>query len=165
MTSRRLGRAGAALCAIACAGLLCVAPVHAAGWATFPVDDSMSQTQAGAAQLRWHDALPTRGGPDLLDAAMDVRIVLNVSPWIGKPARIYMLMPPLPLSSLSVQWTSSGVLLPGRLSGGQRQLVYQGVVAGVRIEDLLRVTIAADAHDPATPRRVAFTFEIEVPSR
>ena len=165
MTPRRLGRAGAALCAIAWAGLLCVAPARAAGWATFPVDDSMSQTQAGAAQLRWHDALPTRGGPDLLDATMDVRIVLNVSPWIGKPARIYMLMPPLPLSSLSVQWGTSGVLLPGRLSGGQRQLVYQGVVAGARIEDLLRVAIAADAHDPATPRRVAFTFEIEVPSR
>lgn len=165
LTAPRLGRAGVALFAVACAGMLCVAPAHAAGWATFPVDDSMSQTQAGAAQLRWRDALPSRGEPDLLEATMNVRIVLNVSPWIGKPARIYMLMAPLPLSSLAVQWTTSGVLLPGRLSGGQRQLVYQGIVAGARIEDLLRVGVATDARDPATPRRVVFTFEIEVPSR
>jgi hypothetical protein len=150
---------------LTCGGLVGAAPASAAGWATFPVDDSMSQTQASAAQLRWRDALPSRSTANLLDATMDVRIVLNVSPWIGKPARIYMVMQPLPQSTLSVQWTSAGLLLPGHLSGGQRQLVFQGVVAGPRIEDTLRVSIAADARDAVAPRRVNFSFEIEVPSR
>ncbi len=95
---------------------------------------------------------------------MQVRVVLNLSPWVGKQARVYMVMPSLAQSSLTVQWTSTGLLAPGRLSGGQRQLVYQGIVPGARIEDTLRVTVLADARDAATPARVNFTFEIEVPS-
>ncbi len=96
---------------------------------------------------------------------MQVRVVLNVIPWVGKPARVYMVMPSLAQSSLAIQWTTSGLLLPGRLSGGQRQLVFQGVVPAARIEDTLRVTALADARDAATPARVNFSFEIEVPSR
>jgi hypothetical protein len=56
-------------------------------------------------------------------------------------------------------------LLPGRLSGGQRQLVYQGVIPGARLEDTMRVTASADARDAVTPPRVRFTFEIETPVR
>ena len=140
-------------------------PVLAAGWATFAVDDSMSYAQASAAQLRWRDALPSRNAADLLDATMDVRIVLNVTPWVGQPARIFMVMPTLVQSSLTVHWTTAGLLSPGRLASGQRQLVFQGVVPGARIEDTLRVFAVADARDAATPQRVNFTFEIEVPSR
>jgi hypothetical protein len=150
---------------ILCALLIQGAPCFAAGWATFAVDDSMSQVQGGAVPLRWRHALPSRGEQNLLDAALDVRIVLNLSPWVGKPARIYMVMPPLPQSSLSAQWTTAGTLLPGRISGGQRQLVFQGVVAGPRLEDTMRVVASVDARDPATPPRVNFTFEIEVPGR
>lgn len=137
----------------------------AAVWATYAVDDSMSQVQAGPAQFRWRQALPTRDAADLLDATTQVRIVLNVAAWVGNPARIYMVMPSLAQSNLSVQWATAGTLLPGRLSSGQRQLVYQGVIAGARIEDLLRVTASTDAGDAATPSRVRFTFEIETPLR
>lgn len=145
-----------------CVALLGAAPAGAAGWATFPVDDSMSQVLAPAAQLRWRNALPSRNGSSMLDATTQVRIVLNVAPWAGKLARIYMVMPPLPQSSLTVQWATAGTLLPGRLAGGQRQLVFQGVVPGPRIEDTMQVTAVMDARDPATPPRVNFTFEIEV---
>ena len=151
--------------ALACLNALGVAPADAAGWLTFAVDDSMSQVQAGAAPLRWRNALPTRNGSNLLDATLDVRIVLNLAPWVGKPARIYMVMPPQPHSSLAVQWVTAGTLLPGRLAGGQRQLVFQGVVPGARLEDTMRVTAVTDGHDATTPSRVNFTFEIEVPSR
>ncbi len=148
-----------------CGGAFAGAAAIAAGWSTFPVDDSMSQPQAAPAQLRWRDPLPSKRTANMLDATMDVRIVLNVSPWVGKPARIYMLMPPLPQSSLTVQWATAGVLLPGRLSGGQRQLVFQGVVPGPRLEDTMRVISSVDARDPVTPKRVNFTFAIEVPNR
>lgn len=153
-----------ALSAVAGAALW-VQPSLAAGWATFAVDDSMSHTQASAAQLRWRDSLPSRNAVDMLDATMDVRIVLNVTPWVGQPARIYMVMPALVQSSLTVHWTTSGLLSPGRLTSGQRQLVFQGVVPGARIEDTMRVVAVADARDAATPQRVNFTFEIEVPGR
>ncbi len=140
-------------------------PCLAAGWVTYAVDDSMSHTLASAAQLRWRDSLPSRSAVDLLDATMDVRIVLNVSPWVGQPARIYMVMPALVQSSLTVHWTTTGLLAPGRLTSGQRHLVFQGVVPGARIEDTMRVVAVADARDVATPQRVNFTFEIEVPGR
>jgi len=139
-------------------------PCPAAGWATYQIDDSMSQTQAPSAALRWRNPLPSRNTLDQLEATMQVRVVLNLSPWVGKPARVYMVMPILSQSSLAVQWTTAGLLSPGRLSGGQRQLVFQGVVPGARIEDTLLVTVLADARDAATPARVNFTFEIEVPS-
>lgn len=141
------------------------APTWAATWATYPVDDSLSQVQAGAAQFRWRDRLPSRDSGHLLDATLDVRIVLNVAAWVGSPARIYMVMPSVAPSNLTVQWATAGTLLPGRLSGGQRQLVYQGVIAGPRIEDTLRVLASTDASDAATPPRVRFTFEIETPGR
>lgn len=144
---------------------LLVSPALAATWVTYPVDDSLSQVQASAAQFRWRSALPSRDVGHLLDATMDVRIVLNVAAWVGNPARIYMVMPPVAPSNLTVQWATAGTLLPGRLSGGQRQLVYQGVIPGPRIEDTLRVLASTDASDAATPQRVRFTFEIETPSR
>ena len=134
----------------------------AASWATFQVDDSLSQVLEPSAQLRWRNPIPNRATSNILDATMNVRIVLNTSPWIGKPARIYMLMPPQPQSSLSVQWTTSGLLLPGRLSGGQRQLVFQGAVSGPRIEDWMHVSVTTDARDQVTAPRTNFTFEIEV---
>ena len=109
--------------------------------------------------------MPSKQSANLLDATTEVRIVLNVSPWIGKPARIYMVMPQLPQSTLTVQWTTAGALLPGRLSGGQRQLVFQGVIAGARLEETMRIVASTDARDAVTPARVNFTFEIEVPSR
>lgn len=142
-----------------------VAPSFAAGWSTFAVDDSMSQVQGPAAQLRWRETWPSKETVHLLDAVVDVRIVLNVSPWVGQPARVYMVMAPLPQSSLTVQWATGGTLLPGRLSGGRRQLVFQGVIPGARLEDTLRVVTSADARDPVTPSRVNFTFEIEAPGR
>ena len=139
------------------------APALGAGWTTFQVDDSQSQLQTPYAQLRWRELVPTRETSNALSGRIDVRIVLNTMSWVGRQARIYMVMPPLPQSSLSVSWTTSGTLLPGQLAGGQRQLVFQGVVPGPRIEDFLRVVIASDARDPVTPSRVSFTFEIEVP--
>jgi hypothetical protein len=145
-----------------CAGLLVAAPCWAAGWSTFPIDDSLSQVQAPAAQLRWRHALPARGESNLLDATTDVRIVLNTTPWVGRLARIYMRMPVLPQSTLTVQWTTGGVLQAGRLAGGQRQLVFQGVVPAARMEDTMRVMITSDARDAGTPERVNFGFEIEV---
>jgi hypothetical protein len=132
-----------------------------AGWRTFPIDDSL--TQAPAVQLRWRDALPSTDSASLLAAVAEVRIVLNVGQWLGKSARIYMLMPPQPLSSMAAQWVTSGTLLPGRLSGGQRQLVFQGPISSSQLRDTMRITLSADARDAMNPSHLNLGFEIEVP--
>ena len=136
----------------------------AANWRTYPVDDSLSHTEPPSGTLRWRAPMPTPGAAPMLDALLNVRIVLNLSRWVGKSARIYMIMPPLPQSSLSVEWVGSGTLQGGRLSSGQRQLVYQGVVARPRLEDTLKLRASVDARDTAPLPPVNFRFEIEVPA-
>lgn len=64
----------------------------------------MSQAQGGPAPLRWRPSLPSKNTSSQLDAALDVRIVLDLKAWVGKPARIYMVMPPLAPSGLTIQW-------------------------------------------------------------
>ena len=164
---RCAGGIGHRLAALAAAAVLgCLAPAAtAASWQTFVVDDSMTQVLSGGTRLNWRTPTPSRHAADQLTASVSVDVVLNLTPWVGKLARIYMVMPPLPQSTLTVQWTTRGLLMPGQLSGGQRQLVFQGVVPGARLEDLMRVTALANAGDPTTPPRVNFTFEIEVQGR
>jgi hypothetical protein len=134
----------------------------AAGWSTFAIDDSMTRVTGPAAQLQWRDAMPSTRSAPLLDATLDVHVVLNVGGWIGRPARIYMQMPAQPQTGMRVHWTTRGQLLPGQLSAGGRQLVYQGVIGAARLEDDLRVTATVDARDPAPPVQTRFGFEIEV---
>lgn len=138
---------------------------QAAGWATYALDDSASRIEGPAPALRWRTPLPNRSAANLvLDATTSVHIVLNLAPFVGKSARIYMTMPWTALSSLAVDWVGAGTLQNGRLTGGQRQLVWQGVVGAVRLEDTLRVHASVDARESAAPAPVAFRFEIEVPA-
>lgn len=137
----------------------------AAGWRTHVVDDSLSQVAAGVVPFRWRSVGPSRRDEPPLEASTEVRIVLQTAAWVGQPARIYMVLPPQPgAPSLAVQWATRGVLLPGRLTGGQRQLVFQGAVPGPQMQDLLQVTAWARGDDAALPSRLNFSFEIEVPS-
>ena len=137
--------------------------VHAATWRTFAVDDSQSQAVSAAVPFRWRSMGPSRTGDAPLEAVTEVRIVLQTSAWAGLPARIYMVMAPQPMApSLSVQWSTRGVLLPGRLSGGQRQLVFQGAVPAASLQDALHVTALAWPGDAGSPQRLNFSFEIEV---
>lgn len=168
MTSARvltLPRAGGALAATLLCALMvgAAAPAQAATWRTFAVDDSQSQVLSAPVPFRWRHLGPGRPGEPLLEAVTDVRIVLQTGAWVGLPARIYMVMPPpTTASTLAVQWSTRGVLLPGRLVGGQRQLVFQGAVPAALMQDALHVTVSAWQGDAAAPQRLNFSFEIEV---
>lgn len=114
--------------------------------------------------LRWSDPLPNRRSAPRLEGRAEVKLVLNTAPWVGRQARIYMAMPAVAPATLGIEWRTDGRLLPGRLGGGQRQLVFQGVVPSPRLEDTLHVDVHADARDPVTPSQIRYTFTIEVPS-
>jgi hypothetical protein len=108
--------------------LLCGAGARAGGWTSYVLDDSASQVLTPPTAMRWQDPLPRRASGTRLVGDAEVRVVLNTAPRVGRRARIYMLMPPLPQSTLGIEWRTGGLLLPGKLSGGQRQLVFEGVV-------------------------------------
>ena len=109
---------GLALCwALACGSASVCAAV-------FTVDDSASSV-LGDGKWRWRSL--QFGSPDSMtvDSRFSVHAVLNTQPWVGKPARIYMLLAPQP-TRLSLQWTTRGTLLAGRIEPGQRVLVFDG---------------------------------------
>jgi hypothetical protein len=138
-------------------------PAAAGGWQGHAVDDSLTLVP-GPVQWQWRDALPSRHTAPLLQAELSVQVVLALGPWVGRPARIYMAMPSMPPSSLSARWTTGGTMLAGSLAGGQRHLVFQGIVPVPRMEDTLRMQLQADARDPVLPQQVRFDFQIEVAS-
>ena len=144
------------------ASLAWAASATSAATRTYVVDDSQSRVEPISPVLRWRTPLPLRGAAPMLDALLNVRVVLNLAPWVGKSARIYMVMPMSNPSSLSVEWTGAGNLRGGRLSSGQRQLVYEGIVTAPRLEDTLKLRASVDARDTTTLPPVDFRFEIEV---
>ncbi|HZH42560.1 MAG TPA: hypothetical protein VEY50_00520 [Lysobacter sp.] len=140
--------------------LLLVALTTSAAAATYPVDDSRSQVFGGAVRLQWHDPAP--GRTDLATGELSVLARLWVAPWRGRVGRIYLVLPPQPLTTVSVRWTTRGVLLPGAVQSGQRVLVYAGEIRSDQIEDMLQLTITADGNRLVRTEQLEFRFEIDV---
>ena len=145
---------GLALCwALACGSASVCAAV-------FTVDDSASSV-LGDGKWRWRSL--QFGSPDSMtvDSRFSVHAVLNTQPWVGKPARIYMLLAPQP-TRLSLQWTTRGTLLAGRIEPGQRVLVFDGTVTAALLRDQLEIQASADGRELRSAQRLRVSYEIEV---
>lgn len=128
----------------------------------FPVDDSASEVLASAPlKMHWDAPVPGPGRPNTIAGEVLVRVRLNTSPWRGRNARIYQILPPQPIGPVEASWTANGPLLPGRLHDGGRTLVYAGPILGDRLEDTFRLTIRADGDRVLRPQDLRFAFEIE----
>lgn len=143
---------------------LLAAPLSATAQQALPVDDRASEVLGGPLRMRWdvpsgrHDASSTVSG----EVAVQVR--LDVAPWQGRQARIFMTLPPQAGTRVDVQWTTRGVLLPGALRDGERALVFAGPLRAPRLEDVQQLTIRADGARLVRPEQLHFAFEIELES-
>ncbi len=91
----------------------------AAGAAAFAVDDSATVVHAPTLQMRWRG---DRTGPcnrSMVDGRASVDLVLDSRAWIGRDARVYMLLAPSPVR-FNVLWTTAGTLQSGRIEPGRR---------------------------------------------
>ncbi|GHA87721.1 hypothetical protein [Cognatilysobacter bugurensis] len=144
--------------------LLLAAPLLAGAQTALPVDDHASEVLGGPLRMRWdtpagrHDASPTVSGE------VAVRVRLDVAPWQGRQARIFMTLPPQAGTRVDAHWTTRGVLLPGALRDGERALVYAGPLRGPQLEDVQQLTIRADGARLVRPEQLHFAFEIELES-
>jgi hypothetical protein len=129
---------------------------------TFKVDDSASETLQVSSTARWLNLSPRRGGANDVQAVATVRIRLNVKPWIGKTARIYMVNTSGDALAYQMRWTTGGTLLPNQLLPGQRSLVYSGVVSTPQIADTLAINFTTDGRYLTAPAALKFGFEIDV---
>lgn len=136
-----------------------MAPVMAQ---TYQVDDSASQVLGGTLRLKSQPP----GGRGQLDSnvagEIAVAVRLDVSPWKGRQARIYLTVPTRPGAAITTRWSTQGRLLPGELRSGERTLVYAGPIQTDTLEDTLRLAIQADGRKLRRDEQLAFAFEIDL---
>ena len=126
------------------------------------LDDSRSHPAADNVQMQW---LPQNAGePNAgMQTTVRVTIYIDTAEWKDRSGRVYMVLPRDQAgSTVEAEWSTSGKLLPGRLTSGERSLVYAGRIDGDSLQDemLLRLRTAPDWQ--SNSRRLNFYFEIDV---
>lgn len=125
------------------------------------LDDSGSHTVPPNAQMQWRP-LSSRGGADPgMEAWVRVNLRIDTAAWAGRSGRLYMVLPRDETSTVEAVWTSQGRLLPGRLTSGERALVYAGTLPGPTLEDQITVRLRTGADWASASRRLNFHFEFD----
>lgn len=125
------------------------------------VDDLGTVVARPVTPLQWRQPVPGRQTDATLQGTVEVRVRLNVTPWLGKPVRLYLALAPLPGRRVQASWTGAGVLLPGTLASGQRALVFTGVMHSAVLTDTLALQLLADGRTLDSASALAFHFEAE----
>ena len=131
--------------------------------ATYVLDDSASQVLPPNAQWQWAPG-SMRTGVNTLHMDVRVNVRIDTRAWAGRAGRIYMVLSQDGGGPVTAEWETQGRLLGGRLTPGERALVFSGTVPAPLLEDTLRVRLTADSRlidDNA--RRYAFHFELDTP--
>ncbi|MGB2816304.1 MAG: hypothetical protein WBC37_03700 [Burkholderiaceae bacterium] len=142
--------------------LLLLALVADVGAATFRVDDSGSVPLESSTLMRWRQVAPSRQTDNTMEGLVNVQVRLNLEPWLGRQARLFLVLPEQPLGPMRAAWTTQGRLLPGQLVAGRRALVYSGVITMPRLEEVLLLKLETDGTQLGNSHRVNFHFEIDV---
>ena len=155
---RRIARGIAfALCAILFALLATPSPA-----ATFRVDDTGTLVSQPVTPMKWRQLVPSRTGDNAVEGQLSVALRLNLTNWVNRPARIYMVLAPTEGEQLIASWRTQGRLLPGSVRGGGRALVFDGVVRDPFLSETIQLNLLADGRLLTRTQQLQFYFEIEV---
>lgn len=125
---------------------------------THRVDDSASIVEARTVTLQW--GRPSAG--TRLQGTVTVHARLDMSPWQGRMARVYLTLPLSAAPPVDVRWNARGRLLPGTLQPGGRTLVYAGPVLSRTLEDTLELELHADSRELVRAEQLVFVFEVDL---
>lgn len=131
------------------------------GAATLPIDDTGTVTVQPTMNLRWQELSPRQRNGALMEGATQVRVRLNVKPWVGRTGKIYMVLPAQLPGDITAAWTTTGRLLPGRVQSGSRTLVYSGTINSAVLEDTLMLSLTVDGRRMLQTYNLLFRFEID----
>ena len=137
---------------------LAAAPAHAK---TVPIDDSGTLPYNAALAMRWQEPQPRGPSRQQMLGTLQLRVRLNVAPWLRHIGRIYLVLPAQQPGAMTVSWTTQGRLLPGQLASGGRTLVYAGPFTTPFIEDMVQLSIAVDGRRMLQSYPVNFRFEMD----
>jgi len=128
----------------------------------FRVDDSGTVVEGGRARMKWDEIAPSAGGSNAqVTGRKVVQARLDLAPWQGRMARIYLTWPMSAAPPFQATWATRGPLLPGALRSGERTLVFAGPITAPRLEDVMQFTLTADGRRLRRDEQLEFAFEIE----
>jgi hypothetical protein len=145
------------------ASAFCIIWVAAAHAKSTVIDDSGTLPYNAALAMHWQPLAPRGPASNVLVGTVQLRVRLNVSPWLRHAGRVYLVLPAQQPSGMSASWTTQGRLLSGKLTAGSRALVYSGPFTAPFIEDVVQLTIAVDARRMQQGYSVNFRFEMDEP--
>ncbi len=129
---------------------------------TAVIDDSATLPYNAALALHWQELAPRGHASHLMVGTLQLRVRLNVAPWLRRNGRIYLVLPAQQPTGMTASWTTHGRLLPGQLAAGSRTLVYSGLITSPVIEDVVQLTLTVDGRRVATQAYpVNFRFEMD----
>ncbi len=125
------------------------------------IDDSGTLPYHATLAMHWREIAPRSRASMEMVGALDLRVRLNVSPWVRHRGHIYMVLPAQSPGAITAAWTTNGRLLPGQLSAGGRALVYSGPITTAFIEDMVHLTVTVDGRRMVQSYPVNFRFEMD----
>jgi hypothetical protein len=128
---------------------------------TVAIDDSGTLPYNAAFAMKWRTATPRGGAATEMIGTAQLRVRLNVAPWLRHSGHIYLVLPAQQPGAINAAWTTQGRLLPGRVSAGSRTLVWAGPITSVFIEDVVQLTIVVDGRRMSQGYQVNFRFEMD----
>lgn len=127
---------------------------------THRLDDTLSHTMPANAQMQWRPISASEPGA-AMQAWVRVNIHIDTREWAGRSGRIFMVMEPDAGNAIEAVWTTLGRLLPGRLTPGERSLVFAGTVPDENLQDQLQLQVRTGPDWATAQRRLQFHFEID----
>lgn len=127
------------------------------------VDDAGTVVSAPLVPMRWRPLERGRGVLSEMTGELDVALRLNLSPWMGREVRLYLVLEPAVISGagIAANWRASGLFLPGSVQSGARTLVYHGRVTDPFMYEKLRLTLTADGSRLSAVQPLQFYIEAE----
>lgn len=107
--------------------------------------------------LSWHRA----GARSVMVGLFELHLNLDVAAWVGRQGRIYLRLPRDQNASMELTWSAGQLLSGGRVSSGERTLIYSGEIRSPRIEEVLNVQIRSEPEWTGQSRRLDVAFELE----
>jgi len=135
------------------------------------LDDTASPRSRIDVKPRWAHGEEVGDNPERLNAMLaqvpNLEVRLNTSKYVGKTARIWLVVPDFvpglrSPNGLRVEWRTRGTLFGGSALPGTRTVVYDGPVRQAFVTDFLDLTLHLDARFLERGLRFEPYFEIDV---
>lgn len=146
-------------CTVAALHLPSAAQLHVSN----RVDDSGTVVSVPVVPMRWRALERGRGVSGEVDGQLDVALRLNLTPWITRDVRLYLVLERAvtPGAIITANWRASGLLLSGTVQSGGRVLLYQGRVTEPVMHEKLHFTLTTDGTRLSGTEAVQFHVEAE----